>query len=431
MNSSVRLRLSVMMFLQYFVWGSWFVTLGTYLGATRKFDNTTIGMCFATFPIAGMITPFFMGIFADRLFAAERLLACLHFVGAIILYYYSTSPADALVFPILLGYALCYMPTLSLSNTVCLHQMRDPAKEFSWIRVLGTLGWIVAGILVGFLLRLDQSGSLVLTFDISEAAATKFKSIEPTTIPIKIAAFSSLMLALSCLFLPHTPPKQDAQASVSSILGLDALGLMKNFSFSVFVIGSFLICIPLQFYYMFMNPFLTAAGMPYPAAKMIFGQISEFAFLLIMPFFFVRLGVKYMLLVGMGAWILRYVLFSVGGLPALYAGIVLHGICYDFFFVTGQIYVDQKAPNAIRGAAQGFIAFATLGFGQFIGSVLGGRTLDLFVLSKTKDVTIFDWSKFWLVPAAFAFVVMILFGLLFNDRDVKPLSIEPEKDTFN
>ncbi len=419
MNSSVRIRLSIMMFLQYFVWGAWFVTLATYLYTTRKFDGTAIGMCFATFPIAGMITPFFMGIFADRLFAAERLLATLHFIGAAVLYYLSTEPDQSQVFPVLLMYALCYMPTLSLSNTVCMHQMRDPAKEFPWIRVFGTLGWIVAGILVGFLLRFDESGSVVFTLDISEAAAAKFKSIEPTTVPMKIAAISSLILALSCLFLPHTPPKKDAHTSVRSILGLDALGLMKSFSFTVFVIGSFLICIPLQFYYMFMNTFLTAAGMEYPAAKMIFGQISEFVFLLIMPFFFVRLGVKSMLLVGMAAWILRYVLFSVGGMPALYVGIVLHGICYDFFFVTGQIYIDQKAPHQIRGAAQGFIAFATLGLGQFIGSVLGGRTLDQFVLSKTADATIYDWSKFWLVPAAFAFIVMVLFAVMFNDRDVK------------
>ncbi len=422
MSFSVRIRLSVMMFLQYFVWGAWFVTLGTYLGKTLQFEGSAIGMCYAAIPIAGMISPFFVGIVADRFFAAERLLAALHLIGAGILYYVSTEPGNDYVFPILLCYALCYMPTLSLTNTVSFHEMKDPAKEFPGIRVLGTIGWIAAGMLIGKL-RLSPSGSLTLSLGAASDLAGSLTSIEATSLPMKIAAFSSVILAISCLFLPHTPPKKDTQASLGSIVGLDALRLMKSLSFSVFVIGSFLICIPLQFYYAFTNQFLNAVQMPDPAFTMTFGQISEIFFMLVMPFFFVRLGVKKMLVIGMLAWTIRYFLFSLGAVPsgfsvpALYLGIILHGICYDFFFVTGQIYVDQKAPREMRGAAQGFIAFATLGFGQFIGSVIGGRVLDMYKFSTTPPT--YDWTKFWLVPAFGAVVVLVLFAVLFNDRDVK------------
>ncbi|MES2791470.1 MAG: nucleoside permease [Planctomycetota bacterium] len=417
MSFSVRIRLSVMMFLQYFVWGAWFVTLGTYLGTTLKFEGSAIGMCYAAIPIAGMISPFFVGIIADRFFAAERLLAALHLIGAGLLYYVSTEPGNNLVFPILLCYALCYMPTLSLTNTVSFHEMRDPAKEFPGIRVWGTIGWIAAGMLIGKL-RLSTAGALTLSTGAAADLAASLTSIEATSLPMKIAAFSSIILAIACLFLPHTPPKKDTQASLGSILGLDALRLMKSLSFSVFVIGSFLICIPLQFYYAFTNQFLNAVHMPDPAFTMTLGQVSEIVFMLIIPFFFTRLGVKYMLVVGMLAWTIRYFLFSVGSVPALYMGIILHGICYDFFFVTGQIYVDQKAPREMRGAAQGFIAFATLGFGQFIGSVIGGRVLDAFKL--TSNPPTYDWTKFWLVPAFGAIIVLFLFTFLFNDRDGKP-----------
>jgi nucleoside transporter len=428
MTFNVRFRLSMMMFLQYFTWGSWFVTLGTYLGATLKCDGSTIGMCYAAIPIAGMISPFFVGIVADRFFAAERLLAVLHLAGAGILYYVATDPSmtainNSFVFPGLICYALCFMPTLSLTNTVSFHQMRDPAKEFPGIRVWGTIGWIAAGMLIGKL-RLSAGGNLVLEM-FNANAGTALEKIEALALPMKIAAGSSVVLGLFCLALPHTPPKTDAKPDLASILGLDAVGLMKNLSFAVFVIGSFLICIPLMFYYSFTNQFLNAVGMPDPAFTMTFGQISEIFFMLVMPFFFVRLGVKKMLLIGMAAWVIRYFLFSAGSVKAgaemqmaqmipLYIGIILHGICYDFFFVTGQIYVDQKAPREMRGAAQGFIAFATLGVGQFIGAVLGGRTLDLFKLS---DAPTYDWGRFWLVPAVGALVVMVIFAFLFNDRE--------------
>jgi nucleoside transporter len=432
MNFNVRIRLSIMMFLQYFTWGTWFVTLGSYLGTTLKYDGSAIGMCYAAVPIAGIFSPFFVGIVADRFFPAERLLAALHLIGAGILYYVAvdpsmTAPGNGLVFPGLIAYALCFMPTLSLTNTVAMHQMRDASKEFPGIRVWGTIGWIAAGMLIGTL-RLTEVGNLVLGILQPAENLASLQKIEALARPMKIAAASSVLLGLYCLALPHTPPKKDSEPSLSAILGLDAVGLMRNLSFAVFVIGSFLICIPLMFYYTFTNPFLNDSGVPDPAFTMTYGQISEIFFMLVMPFFFMRLGVKKMLLIGMGAWVLRYFLFSYGAVPtggvltapekvALYIGIILHGICYDFFFVTGQIYVDQKAPREIRGAAQGFIAFATLGVGQFIGAVLGGRTLDMFQLTKKPDPITYDWAQFWMVPAIGALGVMVVFALLFNDKE--------------
>jgi nucleoside transporter len=430
MRLDIRFKLSVMMFLQYFMWGAWFVTLGTYLGAGLKIPGDVIGWCYAALPLAAMVSPFFVGIVADRFFATERILAALHLLGAGLLFVASQLhgqlTGDALslaMFWTLFVYALCYMPTLALTNTLSFHQMQDPSKEFPGIRVWGTIGWIAAGTLIG-LLRLSDAGGWSLAFGGGGAAeaASNLSSIEATHYPMLFGAVISAALGLYCLFLPHTPPRGTGSISVSDILGLKALALMREPSFAVFVIGSFLICIPLQFYYAFTNQFLNAVKFPDPAFSMTFGQWSEIFFMLVMPIFFVRLGVKRMLLFGMLAWTVRYFLFSFGegalldhGVKwMLYAGIILHGICYDFFFVTGQIYVDQKSPPEMRGAAQGFIAFVTLGAGGAVGSVLSGRVLKLFE-TGAGSLT-YDWSKFWMVPAIGAAVVMVLFALLFHEK---------------
>lgn len=389
---SIRVRLWVMMFLQYFVWGAWWVTLGTYLGQTLKFSGTQIGLAYGTAAIAGMLSPFFVGMVADRFFATQQILAVLHLAGAGLLYYASTITQFEALYGVLLIYYLCYMPTLALTNSLSFHQLSDPEKQFPGIRVLGTIGWIVAGLLIGTM-KIESQGT-----------------------PMQIAAAMSAILGVFCLALPHTPPKKEGSATLAGILGLDALQLLRQPSFLVFVVGSFLICIPLQFYYSFTNPFLNEIGVENAAGKMTFGQMSEIVFMLVMPVFFARLGVKYMLLVGMLAWTLRYVLFAYGnaqsGMWMLYLGILLHGICYDFFFVTGQIYVDQKAGRAIRGAAQGLITFVTLGVGGFIGTALSGWVVEHF---KTGEAA-HNWQSIWLVPAAGAGVVMVLFGLMFYDR---------------
>ncbi len=393
MPTTVRIKLSVMMFLEFFIWGAWYVTMGTWLGALG-FSGEQIGLTYGTTAVAAIISPFFVGMIADRFFASQRLLAVLHLAGGVALFVASTQSAFWPLYTAVLIHTLFYMPTLALTNSLSFRQMRDPGREFPPVRVLGTIGWIVAGLVVGTM------------------------GIEATGRPMQLAAAGSVALAAFCLLLPHTPPQATGRVTVRAVLGLDALYLMKDRSFAVFVIGSFLVCIPLQFYYAFANPFLNAIGVTNAAGKMTMGQMSEIVFMLLMPWFFRRLGVKYMLLVGMAAWVARYVLFAYGNnadlVWMLYGGILLHGICYDFFFVTGQIYVDQKAPPHMRAEAQGFITFVTYGVGMLIGSWLSGRVVDAYAL---PGGTGHDWQTIWLVPAAMAAVVLALFALFFRSSE--------------
>ena len=392
MPITIRLKLFTMMFLQYFVWGSWYVTLGTYLGETLGFQGQQIGLAYGTTAVAAMISPFFVGMIADRFFATERILTVLHLIGGVILLFASQMQTFLPFYLVLLSYTLLFMPTLALTNSLSFHQMQNPGKEFPVIRVLGTIGWIVAGNIIGIL------------------------ELESSPVQLQLAAGSSIALGVFCFVLPHTPPKRTAERmTMRDVLGLDALGLLKERSFAIFVLGSFLISIPLQFYYTFANPFLNEIGVENAAGKMTLGQVSEIGFMLVMPWFFVRLGIKRMLLIGMLAWVCRYIFFAFGDVSALtwmlYAGILLHGICYDFFFVTGQIYVDRKAPTHLRAAAQGLIAFVTLGVGFFVGSWLSGLIVDYFA----KPEGTHTWNAIWLVPAVGAALILVLFASLFKE----------------
>jgi nucleoside transporter len=396
-SGGVRARLSAMMFIQYFIYGCWLVTLGTFLGTALGFSGKQIGLVYGTPSIAAILSPFFVGMIADRFFSTERVLATLHLLGAALLYLATTQSSFGGFMWAFLAYTLCFMPTLALTNSIAFDNIVEPAKDFPRIRVLGTIGFIAAGLVIGRL------------------------GADATALPLRLGAAASVVMALYCLTLPHTPPHAAGRKlSIRDVLGLDALELMKDRSFAVFVLGSFLLCIPLQFYYAFTNPFLNEIGVTGAAAKMTLGQMSEIGFMLLMPWFFVRLGVKRMLMIGMLAWAIRYTLFAYGnagpGMWMLYLGLLLHGICYDFFFVTGQIYVDQQADVKIRAAAQGFIALVTLGAGQLIGSWISGVVVDANTIAGAAGSVAHDWHRIWIVPAVGALIVLVVFLLLFKPR---------------
>ncbi len=402
MRVQMKIRLSVMMFLEYFVWGAWYVTLGTWLGQQLHFSGQQIGLAAGTTAVGAMLSPFLVGLMADELFATQRLLAALHGIGGLLLFYTSAQTSFGIVYALLLLYSLCYMPTMALTNSLSFRQMKDPSQDFGAIRVLGTLGWIVAGLCIGFL------------------------KLEATAMPMRLAGASSLLMAVYCLSLPHTPPLgKSTGLSLKTLFPVDSVSLLKDRSFAVFALASFLICIPLQFYYAFTNPYLNEIGVQNAAGKMTMGQMSELVFMVAIPWFFRRLGVKYMLVAGMLAWVVRYAMFAYGNSGSLvwmlYLGILLHGICYDFFFVTGQIYVDRKAPLALRAAAQGFITFITYGAGMFLGSWLSGRVVDLYVSSSSAGQMSHAWRSIWLVPAFGSGLVLVLFIFAFS-RDESRLA---------
>lgn len=394
MKITTRLQLYLMMFLQFFIWGAWFVTMGTYLSKTIGTSDIETGMAYGTQSLGAIIAPFIIGLIADRFFAAQKILAVIHCVGAVLLYLLAQQTEFGSFYPIILGYMVLYMPTLALVNSVAFRQLSDPEKQFSTLRVWGTVGWIVAGLIIGWM-GWEQSNSLASTFMLASAA--------------------SAALGILSFFLPDTPPAgAGKKTSISDILGLEALKLLKDKNFLVFFLSSMLICVPLAFYYQEANKFLNEINISNAAGKMTLGQISETLFMVLMPFFFRRFGIKSMLLIGMGAWVLRYVLFSFGDADSLvsflYLGILLHGICYDFFFVTGQIYTEKRAGEGAKSAAQGLITLATYGVGMLVGFGLAGQISESY-----KTEMGHNWSQIWLIPAGIAAGVMLLFALTFKE----------------
>ncbi|PWS30625.1 nucleoside permease [Pedobacter paludis] len=403
MNTTTRFKLSTMMFLEFFIWGAWFVTMGTFLGKNLLSNDVQIGSAYSTQSLGAIIAPFIIGLIADKFFSAQKVLGVLHLVGGVLLWIAGTSLNFDAFFPFILGYMIAFMPTLALVNSISFKQLKDPGKEFPSIRVFGTIGWIIAGLIIGWL-NWEQSGNLILTF--------------------KTASIASIALGIFSFFLPNTPPiKKGEKTSIGDILGLDAIGLLKNKSYLLFFIASVAICVPLAFYYNFTNPFLNEVGMKKAAGVQSLGQVSETLFMLLMPLFFARLGVKKMLAIGMIAWVVRYLFFAFGNAESNYwmliGGIVLHGICYDFFFVTGQIYTDRLAGEKFKSAAQGFITLATYGVGMLIGSIISGMVVNKYSISGTHN-----WYAIWLIPAAIAGAVAILFILFFKDNNKTKTEIE-------
>lgn len=421
-SSSATIRLSIMMFLQFFLWGAWFVTLGPFMNALGM-PGESIGNAYSTAPIAAIIAPFFLGIIADRFFASQLVMGLLHVVGGGLLLM-APQVADAgkpgLFVGVLLAHMLCYMPTLGLSNTIAFNAMSDPAKQFPMVRVFGTIGWIVAGILVGFVAQqMVAEGATAADTEKARAAAPYF---------FYVAGASGVLLGLFSFTLPNTPPPMRGKPfSVGAALGLDSLALLKDPSFLVFAIASMLICIPLAAYYSFAGVYAGATGITNVPFKMTFGQMSEIGFMIVMPLFFARLGVKWMLAIGMLAWVVRYGLFAGawGGESGSHvawmvlAGIILHGICYDFFFVTGQIYTEQHAPKEIRAQAQGFLVLLTQGVGMLIGNQVFGRLVDKYTkvtpaAGGTPELKYIDWQTVWLWPTGFALAILVIFVLAFK-----------------
>ncbi len=401
MNQSISARLSAMMFLQYFIWGAWYTVIAVYMANHGMGDLTH--WPFTVNPIAAILAPFFLGLVADRFFDSEKVYGVLHILGGIVMFLVPMASHDATLFIVLLlVYNLCYMPTISLGNTVAFHHITDQEKQFPVIRVFGTLGWIAAGLLISFVL-------VAFVGDVPERTAA----------PLQMAAVASILLGLYSFTLPNTPPPaRGEKVSVRSIFGIDAFKALGSRSFYVFLAASILICIPLAAYYNFTQLFLEVAAFENIAGTQTIGQMSEAVFMVLMPFFFARLGVKWMLGVGMGAWVLRYLLFAFGAPAAvtwmIIGGIALHGLAYDFFFVTGQIYVDKKATAKVRGQAQGLIVLATYGVGLAIGAQVAGNIYNAF-LSGRESLPLEEWFGFWLWPAALAAVIMIFFVMFFKD----------------
>jgi nucleoside transporter len=414
MNLNNRIKLSGMMFLEFFIWGSWFVTLGTFLGNNLTASGGQTAAVFSTQSWGAIIAPFIIGLIADRYFNAEKILGILHLIGAVLMYQMYNAQNIDVFYPYVLSYMILFMPTLALVNSVSFNQMKDPEKEFSTIRVWGTIGWIVAGLLISFIFHWDT------------AEATTAGLLKNTFL---MAGIASLVLGVFSFALPKTPPKVPTgeKIKLSEILGLDALKLLKDKNFAIFFVASILICIPLAFYYQNAHPFLSNVGLDNPTGKMTIGQISEVLFLLLLPVFFTRFGFKRTILVGMLAWAVRYALFAYGNASdlsfMLIIGIALHGVCYDFFFVSGQIYTNSKAGERYKSAAQGLITLATYGVGMLIGFEVAGLITDTY---KATDGT-FDWKMIWIIPAGIAAVVFLLFAIFFNDKNKVQESIDKNR----
>ncbi len=399
MQTSLKIKLSIFMFLQYFIWGSWYVSMATYLGKTLGFDGGQIGLAYGAFAIGAMISPFFVGLIADRYFASEKLLAFLGVLGGVLMFALPSLTAFGAFYPVLILYCASYVPTLALGNSLSLHHLADPKRDFPLVKTLSAVGWIAGGVTLSVLFKGEQSA-----------------------VQFHLAGAASILLGLFSLSLPHTPPRKTGKdVRLGEILGLDALALLRKPAFAIFIACMFLICIPLYFYFVNMNLFVTELGWTYTAAKMSLAQVSDVVFLVLLPLLLRTLGYKKTIFLGILAWVARYFLLASSvdrpglGTGLIFAAILLHGVCYDFLFIAGQLYVDAESNERMRGAAQGFIAFILWGVGNFVGSTLAGRSQASHALPVPRGAIAHDWHGIWIHPAWGAVAVLILFVIFFRD----------------
>lgn len=406
-QNQIKIKLAAFMFLQYFIWGSWYVSMGTYLSKTLLFDGAQIGAAYGAFAIGAMISPFFVGLLADRYFASEKILAFLGIFGGVLLFLLPSLKTFGTFYPILILYCTTFVPTLALGNSLSLHHLSNQKRDFPIVKSVSSIGWIVAGLFLSFLLQGEQSA-----------------------VQFYLAGAVSVMFGLFSLTLPHTPPKKVGKdVSMGDVLGLDALALFKKPSFTIFIICVFLICIPLYFYFVNMNLYVTELGWTYSAAKMSLAQVSDVICLLALPFILSRLGYKKTIFLGILFWAIRYFLLA-GSVDSpsfqtlfVFAAILLHGVCYDFLFIAGQLYVDEEANERIRGAAQGLIAFILWGVGSFVGTQLAGASQAYHTLTEPIGNIAHDWYGIWIYPAIGSVVVLVIFVIFFPDVSKKKLPI--------
>jgi nucleoside transporter len=412
MQKQIKIKLSIFMFLQYLIWGSWYVSMGSYLSKTLQFSGEQIGLAYGAFAIGAMIAPFFVGLIADRYFASEKILAFLGIFGGLLLFLLPEMTTFGGFYPMLILYCCTYVPTLALGNSVSLHHLENPKRDFPLVKTLSAVGWIAAGLLLSFVFE-------------GELSAIQFY----------VAGTISILFGLFSMILPHTPPmKTGKDVSMGEILGLDALALMKKPSFAIFIGCMFLICIPLYFYFVNMNLYVTELGWTRSAAKMSLAQVSDILFLVLLPIILRTFGYKKTIFIGILAWAVRY-FFLAGSVDAgnmqttfVFTAILLHGVCYDFLFIAGQLYVDEEANERIRGAAQGLIAFILWGLGAFVGTNLAGKSQSAYTLEKASGTMAHDWQGIWIYPAWGALAVLVIF-LIFFKNPTKSSEVSVVADT--
>jgi len=404
-QNQIRIKLAAFMFLQYFIWGSWYVSMGTYLSKTLEFDGSQIGLAYGAFAIGAMISPFFVGLLADRYFASEKILALLGILGGALLCLLPSMTTFGSFYPTLIVYCTTFLPTLALGNSLSLHHLTDQKRDFPRVKALSSVGWIAGGLTLSIVFKGEQSA-----------------------VQFYLAGAVSVLFGLFSLTLPHTPPKKTGKdVSLGNILGLDALALMKRPSFAIFILCMFLICIPLYFYFVNMNLYVTELQWTYSAAKMSLAQVSDVICLLLLPFILRSLGYKKTIFLGILFWAIRYFLLA-GSVDSasfqtvfVFAAILLHGVCYDFLFIAGQLYVDEEANETIRGAAQGLIAFILWGVGSFVGTHLAGLSQAYHTLEQPVGSIGHDWQGIWIYPAFGSVAVLIIFVIFFPGASKKKL----------